>query len=125
MKESAEHKARRWDAIVLAVIFSVVALVLVLSFALRRPGAVAVVEVNGQTVGEYALDTDGTFVLNGGTNTLVIEGGEAFVINSDCPDRTCEHTGRVRFVGQSIVCLPNRLSVTIRGDAEGGVDLVS
>jgi hypothetical protein len=125
MKESAVHKARRWDAIVLAVIFSVVALVLVLSFALRRPGAVAVVEVNGQTVGEYALDTDGTFVLNGGTNTLVIEGGEAFVINSDCPDRTCEHTGRVRFVGQSIVCLPNRLSVTIRGDAEGGVDLVS
>ena len=125
MKEPAVHKARRWDAIVLTAIFSAVLLILVLSLVLRRPGAVAVVEVDGQTVGEYALDTDGTFVLNGGTNTLVIEGGAAFVVNSDCPDRTCEHTGRVRYVGQSIVCLPNRLSVTIRGEAEGGVDLVS
>lgn len=125
MNDKDTGKTRRWDAIVLAVIFAVVALSLVLALTMRKPGAVAVVEVGGQTVGEYALDTDGTFVLNGGTNTLVIENGAAYIIRSDCPDHTCERTGRVRYVGQSIVCLPNRLSVTVRGNGEGGVDLIS
>ena len=113
------------DIIVISAILLVAAIALLLVFTLRKPGEFAVVEVNGAVVGEYPLDKDGTFVLNGGTNTLVIENGEAYLINSDCPDHTCENTGKVKYTGQTIICLPNKLSVTIKGASENGVDLIS
>ena len=118
-------KSLRADVIVVSAIFLVALLFLVFTLVLRKPGSVAVVEINGEVAGEYSLSEDGVFVLNGGTNTLVIEDGEAYLTNSDCPDHTCERTGKIRYVGQTVVCLPNRLSVTVKGNADDGVDLVS
>jgi len=127
MRERKENEKRslRADVIVISAILLAALLFLAFTLLLRKPGAVAVVEINGETVGEYDLSKDGVFVLNGGTNTLVIENGEAYVKDSACPDRTCERTGKIRYVGQTIVCLPNRLSVTVKGNSENGVDLVS
>ena len=127
MKEQSEttQKRLRLDLIVIATIVTVTLILLLVSLLSKKPGSVAVVEINGQTAGEYALTENGVFVLNGGTNTLVIENGEAYLINSHCPDHTCEKTGKIHYVGQTIVCLPNRLSVTVKGESEGGVDLVS
>ena len=113
------------DVIVVAAILFVALVSLILIFVLRKPGGVAVVEVGGEVVGEYPLYQNGVYPLNGGTNVLVIENGVAYLSYSNCPDHTCERTGKIRFVGQTIVCLPNKLSVTVKGEAEGGVDLVS
>ena len=124
--ESGNGKRKfRADVIVISAILLISLCSLLITLLLRRPGSVAVVEIDGVTVAEYPLSEDGVFILNGGTNTLVIENGEVYLKDSDCPDHTCERTGRVRYVGQTIVCLPNKLSVTVRGNAEGGVDLVS
>lgn len=90
----------------------------------RKEGAVAVVEIDGVTVSEHPLSANGVFPLNEGTNVLVIENGVAYLNYSSCPDHICEKTGKIRYVGQSIVCLPNRVAVTICGDLDGGVDLV-
>ena len=120
-----EKKSLRADVIVISVILLIALLFVVFTIVLRKPGSVAVVEINGAVAGEYSLSKDGIFVLNSGTNTLVIENGEAYLIDSDCPDHTCERTGKIRYVGQTIVCLPNRLSVTVKGNSDGGVDLVS
>jgi len=110
----------------------VIALLLLLSLSLlltvllgKKDGTVAVVEVDGVMIGRYPLSVDGRFVLNGGTNVLIIEGGTARLVESHCPDHTCERTGRIHSVGQTIICLPNRLSVTVIGDTQDGVDLVS
>lgn len=129
MQENAQEKKRprRADILFIAGLLLVsVALVLILTLT-RREGAFAEVEIDGESVARYALATDGEYALNGGTNVLVIEGGEAYLTYADCPDLVCVKTGRIRYVGESIVCLPNRLSVVIRGeDADGGgVDLVS
>ena len=70
-------------------------------------------------------EQDITYVLNGGTNAIVIEGARVYMTHSDCPDHTCERTGKIKYVGQSIICLPNKLSVTIVGEAEDAVDFVS
>ncbi len=127
MRERKENEKRslRADVIVISAILLAALLFVVFTLVLRKPGSVAVVEINGEFAGEYSLSEDGVFVLNGGTNTLVIENGEAYVKDSACPDRTCERTGKIRYVGQTIVCLPNRLSVTVKGDGDNGVDLVS
>lgn len=117
-------KAHKWELVMIAAMLLLsLTLVLVISLT-KEEGAVAVVEIDGDEVATYSLDTDGEYVLNGGTNVLVIEDGCAYLSYAECPDHTCVKTGKIRFVGESIVCLPNRLSVTVRGEGDG-VDLVS
>jgi hypothetical protein len=111
----------------------VVASLLLLSLAVmltvnltRKPGAFVEITVDGAVVGEYPLDVDEVYELNGGTNTLTVKDGAAYMTYSNCPDHTCENTGKVQHVGQTIVCLPNKLTVTVKGEAtDDSVDLVS
>lgn len=77
------------------------------------PGSSVVVEVDGKTVASYPLDTDGVFVMNGGTNTLEIKDGKARISDADCPNMQCVRQGWISRGGQSIVCLPNKLIVTV------------
>ena len=117
-------KTHKWE-------FGMIAALLLLSLVLitvmtltRREGTVAVIEIDGAQVASYALDREGEYVLNGGTNILVIQDGCAYLSYANCPDHTCVKTGKIRYVGESIICLPNRLSVTVRGEGDG-VDFVS
>ena len=124
-KQTGSIKKYRLDIIVISAILLVsVSLLLIMTLS-KKEGAVAVVEIDGKTVAEYSLAVNGEYSLNNGTNVLVIENGQAYLNYSNCPDHTCEITGKIHYVGQTIVCLPNKLSITIKGNAEGGVDLVS
>lgn len=115
----------RLDVLIVAALLLVsLALLLVMTLT-REEGASIVVEIDGQTVATYSLYQNGEYALNGGTNVLVIENGQAYLNYSNCPDHTCEKTGKIQYVGQTIVCLPNRLTVTIKGEASDGVDFVS
>ena len=118
-------KKYRLDVIVIAVVLILsLALLLIMSLT-KTEGTVAVIEIDGVKVTEYRLSENGEYSLNGGTNHLVIEDGAAYLSFSNCPDHTCEMTGKIRYTGQTIICLPNKLSITIKGNTDGGVDLVS
>ena len=121
---TVKNKYRLDIAVISSILLISLLLLLVLTLT-KKEGAFAVVEVNGETVGEYSLTKNSTYSLNGGSNVLVIENGKAYLSFSSCPDHTCERTGKIKYVGQTIVCLPNRVSITVKGSAEGGVDLVS
>ncbi len=118
-------KKYRIDIIVIASLLLFACLSLLITSLTRKAGALAVVEIDGNTVHSLPLSVDGVYSLNGGTNVLVIEDGCAYLNYSECPDHTCENTGKIRYVGETIICLPNKLSVTIKGSSDGGVDLVS
>jgi hypothetical protein len=46
--------------------------------------------------------------------------------DSDCPDHTCENTGKVKYVGETIVCLPNKVHITVIGPKDDtSVDFMS
>ena len=127
MAEKAQNKTNgyRLDIIVIAsILLATLSLLLILNLT-KKEGALAVVEIDGQVVAEYPLYKEGVFSLNGGTNVLVVEDGTAYLNYSSCPDHTCENIGKIRYVGETIVCLPNKVTITIIGDAEDGVDLVS
>ena len=81
-------------------------------------GAQAVVTVEGREIGRYPLKKSGTFPLNGGTNILVVENGEAWVSEANCPDKVCMGMGKISRNGEFIACLPNRLLVVVEGAAE-------
>ena len=120
-----KKKSLRFDVILIASLLTVSLIAVGLLFLTRKGGDRVVVEIAGERVAEYSLFENGEYVLNGGTNILVIENGEAYLSYADCPDRTCVRTGKIKYAGQSIVCLPNKVTVTVKGNAHGGVDLVS
>ena len=112
-----------FNLIFILTAIAVVLIIAAVTLLNRVEGAFAVVSVGGEVVGEYPLSCDGEYLLNGGSNILVIEGGEAYMKSADCPDKTCVKSGRIRYVGESITCLPNRINVRIVGN--DGVDIVS
>lgn len=116
---------RRIDIIVIASLLLLSLIVLLVISLAKKEGAIARVEIGGEIVGEYPLDVNKEYSLNGGTNILVIKDGAAYMTYSECPDHTCEKVGKIKFVGETIVCLPNKVSVTIIGNSDDGVDLVS
>ena len=87
----------------------------------RRTGAAVVIEQNGKETARYALGEDRTERIEGqgGYNLLIIEGGEVYLREADCPNQLCVQTGKIRYAGQSIVCLPHKLAVRIVGGASG------
>ena len=87
----------------------------------RKDGGAVAVEQDGREIARYALSEDQTVRIEGerGYNLLVIKGGEAWLSEADCPTRLCVKTGKIRYAGQSIVCLPHRLAVRIAGGASG------
>ena len=120
-------KKHKFDLILLAALLLAGCLAaLALTLFSSRGNAVRVT-VDGKETAVFPLDKDLTYGIagaNGGTNLLVIENGSAYVTNSTCPDHLCEKTGRINKVGQSVICLPNRVIVEITG-GDGGVDAVA
>ena len=115
------------------IIFDFVLVLLLLAISLsvyflvyrnRAEGSVVRVTVDGEVVGEYPLSIDAEYTFNGGTNVLKIEGGKAYLISANCPDHLCVKQGKVDESGETITCLPNRLTVTVYG-SDRGVDLIS
>ena len=124
-KASATQKKYRLDIIIISAILLFSLVLLLIVTLTKKEGSTVVVEIDGKVVATYSLSQNGEYSLNGGTNVLVIENGYAYLNYSNCPDHTCEKTGKIQYVGQSIICLPNKVTVTIRGEDVGGVDFVS
>lgn len=101
------------DIIVVAVLAVSVALSVWLIY--RTPAATVSVSAP-DCKREFALDSDTVIQLE--HLTVHIEGGAVWVTDADCRDRTCEHTGRITRAGQSIVCLPNDVVITINGNGD-------
>ena len=115
------HNMRKGDIalIMVAVIF------LVLWLIPRPMGGMVTISLNGEVYREVSLaeNCEIAVVSEFGKNTVVIENGKVFVTHSDCPDGLCEKQ-KISKSGESIVCLPNRLSVTIEGKNKKEVDVI-
>ena len=126
MERRTEKKRKHiWDA---CLIGGCLLLALVLYFWMgtnQESGAGVVVAVNGQEIARYSLTETGVYELNGGSNILKIEGGKAWLTHANCPDSLCVKQGKIHSSGQVITCLPNKLTVTVYGNTDDGVDLVS
>ena len=115
----------RYDLILIASLLLISLLSVGALLLFRKEGKSVRIEQNGRTVAVYSLYQNGEYPLNGGSNILIIENGEAFIKEADCPDKTCVKRGKIKHAGQSAVCLPNKVSVTVIGEDTDGVDLVS
>ena len=87
--------------------------------------AVAVVTIDGNVYGEYPLSEDlleRIELSDGSYNVLTIKDGYAKVTEASCPDQICVHHNHISYSGEAIVCLPNKLVVTVKGGEDNGID---
>lgn len=118
LKKILGNKKMLADIILVASLLLISLSVFLVITLTKEEGAFAVVSVDGEVVARYSLSVDGEYSLNGGTNTLVIEKGRAFVTYASCPDGLCINQGKISMTGERIVCLPNRVMIEIVGAEE-------
>ena len=58
-------------------------------------------------------------------NTLKIENHTATIISANCRDQLCVYHKSISSPGESIICLPHKLSITIIGGNESVPDGIS
>ena len=119
-----------WDLLV-AVLVAAAAVALLL--ALRQESGnflTATVVLDGETIAQYDLTTlTGleTLEVDGASYPLTIqaEPGRIRILESSCPGQDCVHTGWADQAGQQIICLPNRLVISLDGGTTKDIDAVT
>lgn len=122
---------KKADIVLIAVIAVIVGiLILVLYGFNNHQGAYVQIEIDGETAEVISLDEDLTKEIttpDGGKNTLVINDGSAKMTEADCPDGICVNHKKISRAGESIICLPHKVVITVIGDNEtdDGIDAVA
>ncbi len=120
-------KKFRNDMIFLAVLFSVILIAGLGILLFRTVGDVVIVTVDGALWAEYPLHEDRTVEIktDRGVNLLVIRDGKADIERASCPDGICSDHRPIRHDGESIICLPNKVVVTVRSADNEAPDIIS
>ncbi len=104
------------DAFLIIAIIAVAIVGLILFLFLSNPGDWVVVNIDGVESSRYLLsenlETD-IITGDGNINTLVIKDGYAYVSYADCPDKICVSHRKISRDGETIVCLPHKLVISI------------
>jgi len=92
---------------------------------LASTGDTASIEVNGKLLYRLSLAEDRTVEVHGpiGITRVEVKQGKIRIADSPCPNKLCVRQGWTE--RGAIICLPNRVVVTIGGGATGGVDAIS
>ena len=112
------------DIILIAVLILSGAVFFAFLFFGSSQGRYAEIRVDGEVRERLSLDinTEKTIETAFGKNTVVIENGEVYMKEADCPDGVCKNMGRISKSGQSVICLPHKLVVMITDENESDKD---
>ena len=105
------RKVRNDIVLIVSLLVIAGALILAVNMA-TDTGKNVRVTVDGELYGMYPLDEDLKISING-TNVLVIEDQRVYMESACCENNTCVMQGSISSIGQTIVCLPNRVTVTV------------
>lgn len=109
-------KKRRNDILLVIGIALIAAVIALIYFSSRKEGSYAVIIKDGTETARYSLSEEQTIPISNGdtvTNVLVIKDGRAYISEAICPDQICVEHSAVSKVGETIVCLPQKLVIKI------------
>lgn len=114
------------DWIAAAAVLLSALLLLIPVLAHPAPGKVLVI-TTPEGSAEYPLSQDRELeiVSRGITLHIVISDGCAHVSESNCPDRVCVAGGSISRVGETVVCAPAGVRLTVKGGSADDDDFVA
>lgn len=127
---SFRHYFHKADILlILAMLLITLAFFLLALNRSKQSGARVRIEASGSTYGTYSLQKDQTIKIPDSDgkimNTVKIKDGQVWMKDADCPDKLCVKMGKIHADGQTIVCLPNRVVVTVLGGEKSEYDSVA
>lgn len=87
-------------------------------------GSSITITVDGKEYGTYSLWEEQTVTVGAGDtiNIIEIKDGEAFMVEASCPDQLCVDQNEISYDKESIICLPNKVVITVTSDVESDLD---
>ena len=120
---------RKRDIILIISLLLVGVIVLIIwHFIYSEDGKYVTIEQRDNLIGTYPLSADREIEIEHRgeiVNTIVIEDGYCYMKEAKCPDHLCIKQGKVNKSGQTIVCLPNRVVVTVVDSDSSDYDSVA
>jgi len=111
--------------VVLILVLGIMSLFAISRF--KQPGVRVIIAVNGQELQRLDLDRSQEIMVTGpiGNTRIKIDHGAVQVLSSDCPEKICILTGKIRHAGEMIVCVPNKVVVKVIGKTENQFDVIT
>lgn len=121
-----KNRIKRND-IILTSVFLIAAILFFAGYNLffYKAGNYVQVTTDGKVIKSLPLNKDTTITIKGynnGKNVLQIKDGYASITDADCPDRLCQRQKRIRYNGETLVCLPHKVVVSVISQEETGID---
>lgn len=115
--------------VIISILFLIIVVYLLTkpAFGLRTRGDAVRISVNGKPYAEYSLKEDRELLIDEGfgRNLIRISEGYVQIIDADCPDGLCVKAGSINHNMEQLICLPNRLVVSVLGSEGGGLDAIA
>ena len=117
--------------IVFVIILAVISSLFIKRQAFSTSGKYISVQVNGKEIKKIIFDSQliGNRIpiqTEYGYNLIEIGDENVRVIEADCPDKIDVKQGYISSIGETIVCLPNKLVVEIKGlDKDTEIDIMN
>ena len=108
-------------------IFLLLALIVFLPTLFGKEKALtAVITADGETVTEIRLTDNAEEEIKINDTVIKINEKSVFFAESNCPDKVCIRTGKLDSHGDSSACVPNTVSVYIKGEkTEDDIDIMA
>ena len=116
-----------FDGLLIASILTLAIFAALLPLLWQESGSLLQISTPDESL-SYNLSLDQTVTVTSGEHTLTVEisDGRARVLDSDCPDALCVAAGWIEKSGDSIVCAPLGVRLSVLGSKGGShVDFVA
>ena len=125
--QDKKAKKLRNDLLFLGALFLVISIAAIGYFCFRPAGDTVTVTVGGRLYGEYPLHEDRTEVIRteNRENVFVIRDGKVYMESASCPDGICKNHRAIFRDGESIICLPNGVVITVTSKIEEAPDIIA
>ncbi|HOW99391.1 MAG TPA: NusG domain II-containing protein [Deltaproteobacteria bacterium] len=105
----------RWDLALMAGILLIAGTWWLTGRESRQEASTVRVYAGSRLFSEVSADRDARLEIPGprGASVVEIRSGKVRMLFSPCPDQLCTRMGRIGAPGGTILCIPNRVSVTV------------
>lgn len=115
---------KKTDILIIGAVLLLALMCMIPRFFGGKGDPVAVITADNEIVAEIGLKNaaEQTIEVNG--TKITVKNGEISFTDSDCDDKICIKTGALNSPGDSSACVPNRVSIYVKGEV-GDFDVVA
>ena len=114
---------KKWDVILIVLLIALsVTPQIIFGVMLDKDykGTYAEITIDGEfykkiPLSENSGEQEFNVKTKGGYNLIKIKGQSVAIIDADCQDKICERPGFISKPGESLVCLPHKVMVQVKG----------